>query len=129
VKFVDNGIVYPESISTTVIISSELIECEESQTDTIIEEWSKVIDTSEFDSVKQVVNDYNLVQMEDVILAEGQEPCSGWKGMTIKITETDNEASNTNSFEIMGSVCKRDEWPVGVRALVDLKDELVDKYQ
>ena len=129
VKFVDNGIVYPESISTTVVISSKLIEYEESQSDTIIEEWSEGIETSDFDSVKQVVSDYNLVQMEDIILAEGQEPCSGWKGMTISITETDNEASNTHSFEIMGSVCERDKWPAGVRALVDLKDELVDKYQ
>jgi hypothetical protein len=44
--------------------------------------------------------------------------------MTISITETDNDASNTHSFEIMGDVCA-DDWPEGVRALLDPKDQIV----
>jgi hypothetical protein len=29
----------------------------------------------------------------------------------------------------MGAVCSREQWPEGVRALVDLRDELVAKYE
>jgi hypothetical protein len=125
VIFVNNGAVVPDPISTTVTISSDSIEYETEQSGTIIEQWSEQIESSDYESVQQIIDDYDLLQMNDVTLEEGQEPCSGWEGMTITI----DEADSSHSFDIMGAVCSREQWPEGVRELVDLRDELVAKYE
>jgi hypothetical protein len=56
--------------------------------------------------------------MDDLILDEGQLPCDGWSGMTISITETDNDASNTHSFEIWVMFVKTIGLKVSVHFLI-----------
>ena len=124
VTLVDYGAVAFDPTSTTVTISSDSIEYEQEQSGTIINQWSEQIESSDYESVRQIVEDYNLVQMTDLTLEEGQDACIGWEGMTITIDDNDS----SHSFEIQGSVC-RIYWPEGVLALVDLKDALVAEYR
>jgi hypothetical protein len=125
VTFVDNGAVVSDPISTTIIISSDSIEYSTSQSGTIIGQWSKQIQSSDYDSVQQIIDDYDLLQADNITLDEGQTPCEGWGGMTITIDQDDS----SHSLDISGGVCSREQWPEGIRALVDLKDVLVAKYQ
>jgi hypothetical protein len=124
VTIVDKGAVVPIPISTKVKITSHSIKYVSSQFEIITALWVRQIDPSDYNSVRNLIDGYNLLEMNDIILAEGQMPCDGWRGMTITI----DEAGNSHSFDIEGVAC-RDQWPEGVRALVDLKDELVEKYQ
>jgi hypothetical protein len=124
VTFVDKGAVVPNSISTTVSIDSKLIKYSQSQSDQIINGWSKQIQFADYTSVRKVISDNKLYNSEDV-LPSSQIPCMGSNGMTIRI-EKDN---SVHSFDIAGGAyCDRSQWPSGVRDLVDLKDTLVTKY-
>jgi hypothetical protein len=124
VSFVDKGAVVPNPVSTTDTITPDSIEYVKSQSNTIIEEWSKPIESSDFDSVQRIINEYDLFNGSDIILAEGQMPCAGWQGMTVTLVGT----NTTHTINIPGSVCSRDRWTEGVRALVELKEDLVEKY-
>jgi hypothetical protein len=125
VTFVDKGAVVPDPISTTVIIKSDSIEYLSTQSGNIINQWSKQIQSSEFNSVQQLIDNYNLFYSDDITLGNGQSPCEGWQGMTITMDGTDS----SHTINIMGDVCAREQWSEGVHALFDLKDELVTKYQ
>lgn len=124
VEFIDHGAVLPDPVSTTVTIDSDSIEYETEQSGEIVEQWSGTIDAEEYESLQLIIDDYNLLEMEDVTPEEG-DICDGWGGMRISI---DNDGS-IYSFGIAGTVCSRDQWPEGVRALVDLRDELLVKYE
>jgi len=125
VTLIDHGASVLDPISTTVTINPESIEYETEQSDTIIEEWSESIESADYESAQKIVDDYKLLQMNDVTLAGGQGPCTGWQGMTIMISNT----TGSHSFDIPGAVCSPEQWPEGVHELVDLRDKLVDKYQ
>ncbi|MGB5218111.1 MAG: hypothetical protein WBN66_07415 [Smithella sp.] len=124
VSFVDKGAVVPNPVSLTVTITPDSIEYVKSQTNTVIEEWSNPIEASDFDSVQRIIDVYDLFNGSDITLAEGQIPCTGWQGMTVTLVGADT----THTINIPGSVCSRDQWSEGVRALVELKDDLVEKY-
>ena len=124
VSFVDKGAVVPNPVSTTVTITPDSIEYVKSQTNTIIEEWSNPIEASDFDSAQRIINEYDLFNGSDITLTEGQMPCAGWQGMTVMLVGT----NTTHTINIPGSVCSRDQWSEGIRALVELKEDLVEKY-
>lgn len=146
VTFVDKGGAVLDPISTTVIIKSDSIEYLRSQAGIIIEQWSKPIQLSEFYAVRRIIVQYHLMGRGD--LEDYEQPpceeeqtiadpafgisicgplpyCAGWRGMAITIDRIDS----SHTFDINGSLCVRGLWPEGVRALVDLEDELVAKYQ
>lgn len=124
VTIVDKGAVVPNPISTTVSIDSSSIKYSQSQSDQIINGWSKKIQFADYTSVRKVISD-NKLYMNDNVLPTDQFPCMGSHGMTISI-EKDN---SVHSFDIAGGIyCNRNKWPSGVRDLVNLKDTLVDKY-
>ena len=146
VTFVDKGGAVLDPISTTVIIKSDFMEYIRSQSGNIIEQWTKQIQPFEFNSVRQIIDNYNLFYRDD--LTDYEQPpcedgqnivdpllgisvcdplpyCTGWRGMTITI----NRIDCSHTFDISGSLCVRELWPEGILALVDLKDELVAKYQ
>lgn len=146
VTFVDKGGAVLDPISITVIIKSDSIEYSRSQSGNIIEQWTKQIQHAEFNSVRQIIDYYNLFNRDDLTdyeqppCEDGQnvvdpllgisicEPlpyCTGWRGMTITMDRIDS----SHTFDINGSLCVRELWPEGIRALVDLKDELVVKYK
>ena len=124
VRFVDKGAVVSNPVSTTVTIKPDSIEYAQSQSNTVIEAWSNQIEASDFDSVQQIIDVYDLFNGSDITLAEGQMPCLGWQGMTVALVGT----NTTHTINIPGSVCSRDQWSEGVRALVELKEDLVEKY-
>lgn len=124
VSFVDKGAVVPDPVSTTVTIRPDSIEYVKSQSNTVIEEWSNQIEASDFDLVQQTIDQYDLFNSNDITLSEVQMPCLGWKGMAITLIGP----NTTHAINISGSVCSRDQWSEGVHALVDLKDDLVEKY-
>ena len=124
VIFVDKGAVVPNPVSTAVTITPNSIEYVKSQSNTVIEEWSNPIEASDFDSVQEIIDVYDLFNGTDITLAEGQMPCAGWQGMTVTLVGADT----SHTINIPGSVCSRDQWSEGVRALVELKEDLVEKY-
>ncbi|MBN1665293.1 MAG: hypothetical protein JW943_16990 [Deltaproteobacteria bacterium] len=124
VTFVDNGAVVPNPVVTTVTIKPDSIEYARSQSGAVIEQWSKQIESSDFDSLRQPIDVYGLFESADVTLAEGQFPMVGWRGMTITISRTDG----SHTITISGSV-SRTQWPQGIQELVNIKDELLEKYQ
>ncbi len=125
VTFLDKGAVVPEPVTTTVIMTSGAIEHVSYQSGKVIDRWSQEIESSDFDSIEKIIQDYNLFQRGDVEPGEGQEPCVGWDGMTVTI----NGSGSAHSFDISGNACYDDQWPDGVRVLIDRKEELVEKYQ
>ena len=124
VTFVDKGVVVPDYVITRVIISPDSIEhIIASENGTVEEQWSKPIEASDFDAMQQIIDEHNLFCANDV---KGQPGCAGWQGMAITISGTDN---STQTIDIMGTACKKELWPAGVRELIELEDELVEKYQ
>ena len=72
VTFVDNGVVFPDAISTTVTINSDSIEysASHSQSGTIAEQWSELIQLSDFESFQQIIDGYDLFQVNDITLVK-----------------------------------------------------------
>jgi hypothetical protein len=125
VTFIDKGAVVPNPITTTVSINSNSINYSQTQPGSIISEWSKQIQFSEYTSVRKVISDNKLYESGNV-LPSGQSTCIGTRGMTIIITK-DNIV---HPFDIDGGIfCDKTQWPVGVRNLVNLEDALVAKYK
>jgi len=127
VTFVDKGGVYPGFVTTKVIISPDSIEhIIVSENGTIDEQWSQQIQSSDFDVLQQIIDEHDLFCADDITLRKWQSACTGWQGMTITIRATDN---SSHAIDIEGAICIKEQWPAGVRELVELEDALVEKYQ
>jgi hypothetical protein len=125
VTFLDKGPIVPDTVTVTVAIKLDSIEYISQNSGGIINQWSKKIELSDFMSVQQIINQYKLFQSDDVTLPDGAMPCTGWSGMMITI----DSYNSSHSFDIAGAVCSKTQWPEGVQALVNLKDELIAKYE
>ena len=126
VTFVDNGAVTLNPTITTVTFSANSVAYSETQSGKVIEQWSSVVSLSDFSSLQEIIRGYNLSASGDVTLVNAQSPCIGHHGASITI----KEAGNAHTIKISGLViCQSDSWPEGVRKLMDLKSDLVAKYQ
>ena len=117
-------------IFTTVTITPNSIEYVRTESGNITRQWSKQIEVSDFNSIQKIINDYNIFQSDNITLdtiatSDIIAECIGVGDTTITINRIDD---SSHTFDISGVVYP-EYWPEGVRALVELKGELVAKYQ
>lgn len=124
VVFINRGAVVPDPVVSTVTIDPFAITYNDSQSGNIINYWFKPLLEDEFDSLKELIERYDLLNADDVTLADGQEPMCGWQGMTIIIFLNDD----VHSIDICGEV-NQEQWPKGIKALIALKDQIYEKYK
>jgi hypothetical protein len=124
ITFIDKGAVSPAGITTKVSIDQNQIECNQDSSAGGTAWIYPAIQPADFTSLQEIVADYHLFESGDVTVSTGQQPSTGWKGMTVTMIKS----NGSHSFEISGDMADRTQWPAGVRELVDFQDALVAKY-
>jgi hypothetical protein len=85
--------------------------------------WSRKLDGSDYDQMVSIMDDNHLIGAADASLP--QDVCIGGSGFVIVITfEGVGDTINVPG----GAACDTSTWPAGLEALMDLKDDLVEKY-
>ncbi len=111
----------------TVTITSNSIETVSTASGNITRQCSKQIEEADFNSIQKIINDYNLFQSDDITTDIFDTPdglhldVMGGTDTTITINRSDD---SSHTFVIGGGVSSG-YWPEGVRALVELKSDLL----
>jgi hypothetical protein len=123
VTFVDKGPVTPYPTTTTITIESTSLTKTESQAGVVFGKLTKTILFADYTSIRKIIRENDIINTGDINRAPGENGCTGWGGMTIRIEDHD-----VHSFEISGAVCDMSNWPAEVRKLVTFKDAAANTY-
>ena len=123
ISFFDRGAVVPDAVKTMVVFDREQICSVSSRGEYPPRIWSRKLDGRDYDQMLSIVENNHLIGGADASLPN--ELCVGGRGFLVVIT-VEGVADTINVPG--GAACDTSTWPVGLEELVDLKDDLIEKY-